>query len=140
VEFCLQNTPADLGRLLPALEAFAREHPLPAPVFNAADLALEEHVSNVVSYAYEDRTAHEILIRLSVVDQHLEIEVEDDGRPFNPLSQPPVDVTLPLEDKPIGGLGVHLIRTLMDVVEYRRVAGHNILRMRKRMAEQHPQI
>lgn len=133
MQLTLLNTEADRRRILPALEQFAREHQLPPAAFAAADLALEEHVTNVIEYAYDDTAPHEIQIRLSVEDGHLQIEIEDDGRPFNPLTRPPVDTSLPLDEKPVGGLGVHLIRSLMDEAEYRRESGKNILRLRKRI-------
>jgi anti-sigma regulatory factor (Ser/Thr protein kinase) len=133
LELILQNRPEEKERLRPALEEFARQHCLPPAALHAADLALEEHVTNVVAYAYDDGASHEIRIRLALENQCLQIEIEDDGRPYDPLSRPPVDTSVPLEEKPIGGLGIHLIRSFMDEVEYRREAGKNILRMRKRV-------
>ena len=133
MELILQNRPEEKRRLLPALEEFARQHHLAPAVLHAADLALEEHLANVMSYAYEDAAPHEIRIRLALEKQRLQIEVEDDGRPYDPLSRPPVDTSVPLQEKPIGGLGIHLIQSLMDEVDYRREAGKNILRMRKRV-------
>ena len=133
MELILQNRPEEKQRLLSALEEFSQEHHLPAAVVQAVDLALEEHVTNVMAYAYEDAAPHDIRIRLRVENQSLQIEVEDDGVAYNPLSRPPVDTSVPLEEKPIGGLGVHLIRSLMDEVDYRREAGKNVLRMMKRV-------
>jgi anti-sigma regulatory factor (Ser/Thr protein kinase) len=131
LELILQNRPEERQRLVSALKEFARQHRLPPTVLQAADLALEEHVTNVMSYAYRDAVAHEIRIRLAIENHRLQIEVEDDGCAYDPLSRPPVDTSAPLEEKPIGGLGVHLIRNLMDEVDYRWEAGKNILRMRK---------
>ena len=59
------------------------------------------------------------------------VQVEDEGRPFNPLEAPPVDLDAPIEGRPIGGLGIHLIRSLMDAIEYRHEDGRNVLVMRK---------
>ena len=131
MELILKNKPEEKRRLLQALEDFARQHQLPPAVVQAADLALEEHLTNVMAYAYEDAAPHEILVRLTIESGRMQIEVEDDGRPFNPLTRPPVDTSAPLEERPIGGLGIHLIRRFMDEVDYRREAGRNILRMRK---------
>ena len=61
------------------------------------------------------------------------MDVEDDGRPFDPLAVPPVDTSLPLEEKLIGGFGVHLMRQFMDELSYARESGKNVLRMRKRI-------
>jgi anti-sigma regulatory factor (Ser/Thr protein kinase) len=132
LEIVLQNRPEEKPRLLKALETFAAENHLPIQVRQAVDLALEEHLTNVLNYGYSDSAGHEIRIRLSCEGRALHVEVEDDGRAFNPLEAPPVDTSLPLEQRPIGGLGVHLMRQFMDALDYRREGGRNFLRMTKR--------
>ena len=114
MEIVLTNRPEEKPRLLRALEAFAAEHRLPAKVLQAADLALEEHMTNVLNYAYADTALHEIRVRLSCDGGVLYVEVEDDGRAFNPLEAPPVDTSIPLEERSIGGWGIHLMRRFMD--------------------------
>jgi anti-sigma regulatory factor (Ser/Thr protein kinase) len=133
LEIVLTNRPEEKPRLLRALEAFAAEHRLPAKVLQAADLVLEEHVTNVLQYAYADTSLHEIRVRLSCDEGALHVEVEDDGRAFNPLEAPPVDTSIPMEERPIGGLGIHLMRRFMDGLDYRREGARNILRMTKRL-------
>ena len=134
LEIVLTNRPEEQPRLLRALEAFVAEHRLPAKVLQAADLALEEHVTNVLHYAYADAALHEIRVRLSCDERALLVEVEDDGRAFNSLDVPPVDTSVSLEQRPVGGLGIHLMRQFMDTLDYRREGGRNILRMTKRLA------
>ena len=132
----LLNSAEDRRRLLPALEAFARQHALSPRVFQAVDLALEEHVTNLFDYAYGptgEPGQHEIHVRLLLDPEWLWVEIEDDGSPFDPTSQPPVDTSLPPDEKPIGGLGVHLIRSIMDSLNYRSEGGRNILRLGKRL-------
>ena len=133
MELVFKNRPEERQRLRRAVEEFAREHQVPNRALQAADLALEEHLTNVLAYGYEDKAAHGIVVRLTIEGRCLQIEVADDGRPFNPLSQPAPDTSLPLEQRPLGGLGIHLIRQFMDELDYRREAGKNILRMRKRL-------
>ena len=134
MQVVLKNKPEEKRKLLAALQGFAQAENLPAGVLQAADLALEEHLTNLMNYAYDDTLSHEILVRCAVDQDILVIEVEDDGAPFNPLLSPEVDTSVPLKDKPIGGLGIHLIRRFMDELHYRREAGRNILSMRKRLA------
>lgn len=98
----------------------------------AADLALEEYLSNLTKYSFAGRPDHEIKIRFTIGSEFV-IEVEDDGPPFNPLTAPPVDTSAPLENRPLGKLGIHLMRTFIDELDYRTVGGRNILRMRKRL-------
>jgi anti-sigma regulatory factor (Ser/Thr protein kinase) len=133
LEIILQNRPEQKRKLLAALEGFVQAHQLPPVVRRAADLALEEHVTNVMDYAYDDRREHEIRIRLEVNGARLVIEVEDDGRAFDPTQAPEVDTSLPLDQRPIGGLGIHFIRHCMDEVRYQRQANRNVLRMIKRL-------
>ena len=133
MEIILKNRPEEKRKLLTALEDFVCAHQLPPLVVQAADLALEEHLTNVMKYAYDDRREHEIVVRLQANASDVVIEVEDDGRPFDPTQAPQVDTSLPLEQKPIGGLGIHLIRRSMDEMRYQRHANRNLLRMIKRL-------
>jgi len=75
-----------------------------------------------------------VTIRFKADAKEVCVEVEDDGLEFNPLALPPVDITEPLETRAVGGLGVHMMRQLMDAVEYRRVNGRNVLSLIKRTA------
>ena len=134
MEIVLTNQPEEQQRLLSALETFAREHHLSNSVRQAADVALEEHLTNVRRYGYDDALRHEITVLLEIEGEFLAVQVKDDGRPFDPMQKPNVDTSVPLEQKPMGGLGIHLIREFMDQVHYRREGNKNILIMRKRLA------
>ena len=135
MEIIIKTWPEERQRVLDALEDFTRRHAVPASVVKAADLALEEHLTNVVSHGYDASAARDVVIRLTLEldGPWMQLEVEDGGRPFDPLSRLPVDTAVPLEQREIGGLGVHLMRQFMDEIDYRRVTGKNILRMRKRL-------
>jgi anti-sigma regulatory factor (Ser/Thr protein kinase) len=132
LQLVLKNQPGERQKVARALEEFGRDHNLPAAVVNAADLALEEHLTNLMSYGFPDNREHEIKVRFTLASDFI-IEIEDDGPPFNPLQLPPVDTSVPLEQRPIGGLGIHLIRRFMDGIEYHSEGGRNFLRMRKRL-------
>lgn len=133
MEITLNNRPEERQRLVKALESFGREQNLPAKAIQAADLALEEHLTNVFAHGLDNDADAQLVVRLARNGGWLEIEIEDEGRPFNPLSQPPVDTSLPLEERPPGGLGIHLIRRFMDELTYRREGERNIFIMRKRL-------
>lgn len=91
------------------------------------NLALEELVLNVMNYGHDDGL-HEIDIKLVSEENSLTIEIVDDGRPFDPLNDAPIpDVNAELEDRTIGGLGIHFVRKMMDDVRYRREEGKNHL-------------
>ena len=132
-EHRLRNELAETRRIGGWVEDFARHLQLSASVRQAFDLALVECVTNIISHGYEDASEHWVLIRFLSAPGEARVEVEDDGRAFNPLSIPAVDTNAPLESRPIGGLGVHLIRRCMDEVRYRRENGRNILTLIKRI-------
>jgi anti-sigma regulatory factor (Ser/Thr protein kinase) len=102
------------------------------------DLALEEHFANLLEHAYPGGGYHQIRVRFARAGNWLEVEVEDDGREFNPLLAPEPDISLPLEERPIGGLGIHLMKQFLDELEYRREGVRNLVRLRKRLDQVSP--
>ena len=131
----LRNDLAELQRLNQLVTDFAEHHGLPSELVFRVTLVLEEIITNVISYGYEDEMEHEISVRLSWEDPDMKIEVEDDGRPFNPLEAPPPDMVKPLAERPVGGLGIHLVREMMDKLEYRRENDKNLLVLKTRVRE-----
>ena len=131
----LRNDLAELQRLNQLVTEFAEHHGLPSELVFRVTLVLEEIITNVISYGYEDEMEHEISVRLSWEDPDMKIEVEDDGRPFNPLEAPPPDMVKPLAERPVGGLGIHLVREMMDKLEYRRENDKNLLVLKTRVRE-----
>lgn len=119
----------ELDRVSAAIEDFALEEGWPMDLVFKVNLALEEVVINVMNYGHEDGL-HDIDITLTTEENALTIEIVDDGRPFDPLTDAPIpDVDAELEDRSIGGLGIHLVRKMMDDVCYRREEGKNHLTM-----------
>ena len=117
----------ELDRVSAAIEDFALEADWPLDLVFKVNIALEEVVINVMNYGHDDGL-HEIDIILTADEESLTIEIVDDGRPFDPLTDAPKpDVNADLEDRNIGGLGIHLVRKMMDDVRYRREEGKNHL-------------
>jgi anti-sigma regulatory factor (Ser/Thr protein kinase) len=133
LELILLNQQSEIARAQDELEKFAAHHQIPKQALHAVQLALEEQLTNIVRYAYDDNRGHQIEVRLAFRPPELRIEVEDDGRPFNPLEHPSPDLSLPLDQRPIGGLGIHMIRKSLDALEYRRENERNLLVMIKRV-------
>jgi sigma-B regulation protein RsbU (phosphoserine phosphatase) len=133
VEIKLRNQLSELERLHQALIEFGRRYDLSADVTHDLNLALEEILTNIISYGYTDNREHEIRVRLDMQPGAVRIEVEDEGQPFNPLEAPEADTTKHLEDRAVGGLGIHLVRKLMDRLEYQRPKGKNLLVMKKHL-------
>ena len=122
---------------LPQLTAFVQQFwssaELPPGGSMAFELALEEVFMNVVMHGAKGRSCR-VEVCLALGADSVTMTVEDDGPGFDPLSLPPPDVTTSLAERPVGGLGVFLVRQMMDDVSYARVAHHNQLRMTKRVA------
>jgi serine/threonine-protein kinase RsbW len=132
VQFILSGDAGERRRFVEAFEEFCRANRVPDATRQAADLALEEHLTNVLNHGFEPDAARWMAVRLKVADDGLLAEVADTGKAFNPLDAPPVDITIPLAEKPLGGLGVHILRQVMDEISYAHEDGKNVLRMKKR--------
>ena len=128
------NDLAELERLSRIVEEFGRAAGLSAQVIFDLQLAANEIVTNVILHGYDDAREHAIVVRLGANAGEVTVEVEDDGRPFDPSSVSAPRLDLPLEERPLGGLVVHHARRVTDAIEYRRQDERNILRMRKRTA------
>lgn len=123
---------------LPALTRFLREFwaaaalpPEAAPPF---EIALEEVFINVATHGAPAGRPAQVEVSLRREGEELTLLIEDDGPAFNPLTLPTPNVHARLEDRRVGGLGVHLVRQLMDAVSYERDGARNCLRLRKRLA------
>ena len=97
------------------------------------NLALEEAVVNVMSYAYQPGTMGNVNIEAIANETRLKFIISDWGTPFDPTAEKEVDTTLSAEERPIGGLGIHLVRQIMDSINYERIDGMNVLTLRKKL-------
>ncbi len=134
LEFRLTNDLAAMAGLADAVERFAAEHRLPTEAANALYVCVDEVVSNAIAHGYPGVARGEIAVRIRRRPDSVVLEIEDDGAPFDPLQAVPPDLTLPLDQRPIGGLGIHLIRNLTDQVSYVRRNGRNLLKLVKNVA------
>ena len=130
----LSNRLEEIERLARVIEAFCAKHQLPDAIAFAFNLSLDEVVTNIVSYAFTDVQQHPIDVRLRLDAGVLHAEVNDDGRPFNPIDVPTPDLDAPIDERRIGGLGIHIVREMMDSLEYNREEDRNILRLSKHVS------
>lgn len=124
---------AHLAQLTAFLQQFCSSAELPPAQVLAFELALEEVFMNVVMHGTTAGALRLVEVSLALSGDGLTMTVEDDGPGFDPLSLPAPDVTASLADRRVGGLGVLLVRHMMDTVSYARVAGRNQLRMTKQL-------
>ena len=123
----LTNRMEEVPRLVERLDVFGQEAQLPDDVVFRLTVALDEVVTNIVRHAFDRQGGHDILLGITVNERFVTAVVEDDGPPFDLRTVAPADVDAPIEFRPIGGLGVHLVRSLTHGLEYRREGARNIL-------------
>ena len=123
----------ELERLHDAVAELGEVGEWPPDLVYQVDLVLEELIVNTVNYGYDDDARHEIEVTLTSDEDVFTVEIIDDGHAFNPLDDAPEpDLDARIEDRPIGGLGIHLMRVMMDDVHYRREENKNHLTLIKR--------
>ncbi len=124
---------ADLAELPPLLgeaEAFLDAHETAPRTCYLVCLVLEELITNTIKYGYEDAGQHSIAVDLFLEPSQVVLRLADDGRPFNPLDLPAPQTDGALEDRRVGGLGIHLVRSLAANMSYRREADRNLVEVR----------
>ncbi|OQW37547.1 MAG: hypothetical protein A4E19_12765 [Nitrospira sp. SG-bin1] len=118
-----------------AFERYVGQWERAKPLIPTLNMALDDLLNNVVQYAFpDDPTEHAIEVDGEVRDEWVVLTITDDGIPFNPLTVPPPDLSLLLHEREIGGLGIHLVRSMFDEVSYHRNIGRNVLTVKKRLA------
>lgn len=130
----IDNRIAEIDRMAAQVEAFGIANDLPHGLINDLNVALDEVVNNVISYAYADAGEHRIRIRLMFDGATVTATVSDDGAPFDPLAVPPPALDSDLKRRRVGGLGIHFVRNLMDDCRYSRRKGRNVITIAKRVA------
>ena len=129
--FEIENRVEELAVLAGNVEELAEKWALSMPLTMNMNLVLEEAVSNVIFYAFNDKEKHLIQISIALENKVLTLEITDDGIAFDPLSLKKPNITLSAEERPIGGLGIFLISKIMDKVSYSRQNNQNILTLIK---------
>lgn len=127
----LPNRLSIIGETADDIAIFLRDRGVPERAIQHLALSLDEAMTNTIAYAWPTGGEHELMLVLEVAEGRVIAVVSDDGIAFDPLEVPPPDLESSLEDRPVGGLGVHFMKTLMDEVTYRREGDRNVLTMRK---------
>lgn len=115
------------------LEKFSSEYKLPQKILFDINLSLDELVTNIISYGYDDDKDHDILISIAKEEDNIFITLEDEGIEFNPLNTEEPETETELEDREIGGLGIYFVKNKMDRISYERIGGRNILKLEKQI-------
>ena len=129
----LANDISEISKLNEFVKEIGNEFSLtPDVVFNV-NLVLEEAIVNVINYAYPKEKHESIYLSAQLHEGSIVFVLTDTGMQFDPTKAPEADITLSLEDRPIGGLGIFLIRQIMNEVSYERIDGKNVLTLSKKL-------
>ncbi len=133
----INNNLSEIERLSKAVAEFGKINNLSSEVIYDVRLALEEVVSNIINYGFEDNYEHQISIEMNLQGETLTMKIKDDGKPFNPLEVKSTNLEKPFDEREIGGMGIYIVRKLMDKILYKREEGNNVLQLTKYLAD-HP--
>jgi len=132
--FELKSDLSELDTLCQHLETFGQKIGLSKKFIFEVNLVLDELFTNIISYGFDDDCEHVIKVTMTPENNGLCLSIEDDGKPFNPVAFKTPDVSCSIEESKIGGLGIHIIRKLMDDICYKRSKNKNVLKLKKGVA------
>lgn len=127
----LQNNLTELETLASIIEAFAEQANIELKTQFQINLAVDELFTNIVKYGYNDNDLHQIEITLKYTKPIVSIKLVDDGKAFDPTQINKPDLSVTIEERNIGGLGIHFVSTVMDKIEYCRLGNYNQLLLEK---------
>ncbi|MAT56621.1 MAG: serine/threonine protein kinase [Ignavibacteriae bacterium] len=129
----IENKIENLNKLAEFIENFGEEHELSPKNIFELNLILDELITNIISYAYEDDSDHIIELDINKEKDELKIQLIDDGKEFNPLEKEEVKLDEDLDERKIGGLGIHIVKEKTDEIKYKRESNKNILMLKKKL-------
>jgi anti-sigma regulatory factor (Ser/Thr protein kinase) len=127
----IENDLSEIAKVDEKLDEFAEQFGVPPAIAATFHIIFDDLLNNVISYGYNDEQRHFIDISLKLTASGLIVSIADDGVPFNPLAETAPDTTLSIEDRPIGGMGIHLVINMVDDISYQRTADKNVLTLTK---------
>lgn len=135
LKIVLTNNISEIPGFLKEVSGFGEKSSISEEVLSDIKLILEEIISNIIFYGFDDDRQHDITTTLTFTDDLVMISVEDEGKPFNPIEYTEAKTGKPLEEYEHGGMGILLVKNLIHEMEYKREHGKNILVMKKRINE-----
>jgi len=127
----IKNKNEEIITAIDQFEAFGMENEISMAIIQKTNIAFDELLNNIISYGYDDDTEHSIQVDVELKSERLVITITDDANPFNPFQNDPPDTKLSAKERDIGGLGIHIVKSLMDEFDYRRSADKNIITLVK---------
>lgn len=128
----IENQLTEISKVINHFETFAKDHSLNRKLVSMISISFDELLNNTISYGYTDEELHEIKVKVEIKTNNLIISISDDGIPFNPFDNSPPNTDLSLEKREVGGLGIHIVKTIMDELDYKRSNDLNIITITKK--------
>ena len=133
LDLTIKNSVPEIGQVNSRFNALSKQHGLSDPLRRKMNVVFDELLNNIISYAYQDDQEHEIEIKIELTEEKLTVSIVDDGLPFNPLGVEAPNSDIPMEERKVGGLGIHLVRSIIDKVSYQRRIDKNVLTLIKHL-------
>jgi anti-sigma regulatory factor (Ser/Thr protein kinase) len=130
----LKNDVSEVQRVMSIVSALCARNSIPPETEYDLNLALDEMIANVTKHAYPEGGQHLFTVQIALSQEEFVATIEDDGMEFDPTRHPIPDLDAPLEERKEGGLGIHLVRQIMSSVNYQRLAGKNVVTLRKKLS------
>jgi sigma-B regulation protein RsbU (phosphoserine phosphatase) len=127
----IKNDLKEITTVIDHFEIFGEKNNIAFPIIQKFNIAFDELLNNNISYGFNDDSEHIIDVDIELKGTRLIITITDDGMPFNPFVNNPPDTKLSVSERDIGGLGIHIVKNLMDEYEYKRSADKNIITLIK---------
>jgi sigma-B regulation protein RsbU (phosphoserine phosphatase) len=127
LKMTIKNHLSEIGQVKKRFNTFSEQYGISTPIRRKMNMVFDEMLNNITTHAYHDEDEHDIEIKVELSENRLTVSIADDGIPFNPIGVEAPDTELSLEERKIGGLGIHLVRNLMDKVSYQRRIDKNIV-------------
>jgi len=131
MKYLMKNNHAEIQPMINTMIQYCEKQCISDEIIQDMYLVLEEILTNIIKYAYDDDLEHEVVIDIEKDAESLQFRVENDGKPFDSTEFYNPDVEKDFDDREIGGMGIHLIRSLMDEMKYEFSQGRNILIVKK---------
>jgi sigma-B regulation protein RsbU (phosphoserine phosphatase) len=127
----ISNKLEEIIKVQEAFGAFAVKNSIPKDTVQRFNIVLDEILNNIISYAYTDLENHSIEVQIELRDEQLVVTIIDDGVPFNPFTKAAPNTSAPASERQVGGLGIHLVKKMVDSYNYKRDVKHNIITLVK---------
>ena len=127
----IENDLSEIAKVDEKLDEFAEQFGVPPAIAATFHIIFDDLLNNVISYGFNDEQRHFIDVSLELTANSLIASIADDGVPFNPLTEATPDTQLSIEDRQIGGLGIHIVINMVDDISYQRTADKNVLTLTK---------